>query len=270
MACRVLIVGDNSFVGRNFYNSISLEHDNVLANIVSYSQLHHIDLKRYDVVINCAIAYEYKTQIYNEAFDLDWLVGIKATEAGCHYIMLSTRKVYGNSSELTRYSERHTLNPFDRYSENKELTERFLTNDIENLTILRGSNIYGFELGRSSFVGYCMTQLKATGIIKYDMDKSLKRDFISIERVCELLKKVCEIKPKGIYNLSSDFGLEISVIARGLILGYGRGNFIQQDILGKEQFILDNSKLEDACGMKIKLSNYSNDFYNMGRKLWMI
>jgi nucleoside-diphosphate-sugar epimerase len=270
MAIRVLIVGDNSFVGRNFYNSISLEHDTVIANITPYSQLHHIDLKRYDVVINCAIAYEYKTQNYNEAYDLDWLVGIRASEAGCHYIMLSTRKVYGNSFELARYSERHPLNPFDRYSENKELTERFLTRDIENLTILRGSNIYGFELGRSSFVGYCMTQLKATGAIKYDIEKSIKRDFISIERVCELLKKVCEIQPKGIYNLSSDFGLEISEIARGLILGYGHGNFIEVDRRNREQFILDNTKLEDACGVKIKVSNYSNDFYNMGRKLWMI
>jgi nucleoside-diphosphate-sugar epimerase len=183
---------------------------------------------------------------------------------------LSTRKVYGNSFELERYSERHPLDPFDRYSENKELTERFLTKDIENLTILRGSNIYGFELGRSSFVGYCMTQLKATGAIKYDIEKSIKRDFISIERVCELLKKICEIQPKGIYNLSSDFGLEISKIARGLILGYGHGNFIEVDRRNREQFILDNTKLEDACGMKIKVSNYSNDFYNMGRKLWMI
>jgi nucleoside-diphosphate-sugar epimerase len=270
MASRVLIVGDNSFVGRNFYNRISFEYDNVLANIIPYSQLHHIDLKRYDVVINCAISYEYKTQTYNEAYDLDWLVGMKAAEAGCHYIMMSTRKVYGNSPIIARYSERHPLNPFDRYSENKCLTERFLTENLEDLTILRGSNIYGFELGRSSFVGYCMTQLKATGTIKYDMEKSIKRDFISIERVCELLKKICEIKPKGIYNLSSDFGLEISKIARGLILGYGQGNFIQQDTLAKEQFILDNTKLEDACNMKIRISNYSNDFYNMGRKLWMI
>jgi hypothetical protein len=115
-----------------------------------------------------------------------------------------------------------------------------------------------------------MTQLKATGTIKYDMEKSIKRDFISIERVCELLKKICEVKPKGIYNLSSDFGLEISKIARGLILGYSQGNFIQADSLAKEQFILDNTKLEDALNVKIVLPKYTTDFYNMGIKLWMI
>ena len=166
---KVLIVGDNSFVGRGFYNSIKL-NDAVVANIIPYSQLHHIDLKRYDVVLNCAITYEYKTQKYKDKYDLDYLVGLKAQDAGCHYIMMSTRKVYGNSTDLSVYDELSSLNPFDRYSENKYNTEMTLDALVENLTILRGSNIYGFELGRSSFVGYCMTQLKSLNAIDYDMD----------------------------------------------------------------------------------------------------
>lgn len=266
---KVLIVGDNSFVGRGFYNSIKL-NDTVIANIIPYSQLHHIDLKRYDVVLNCAITYEYKTQKYNDKYDLDYFVALKAQEAGCHYIMMSTRKIYGNSTELSVYDELSTLKPFDRYSENKVVTEMALDTLVENLTILRGSNIYGFELGRSSFVGYCMTQLKSLNTIEYDIDKNLKRDFISIDTVCDVLKQVCLIKPKGIFNLSSHYGLPIGEVARFLILGYGSGKFITNPTWWREQFILDNRKLEGALMMKITPHDYWNDFYTIGKKLWMI
>jgi nucleoside-diphosphate-sugar epimerase len=266
---KVLIVGDNSFVGRNFYNSIKL-NDTVIANIIPYSQLHHIDLKRYDVVLNCAITYEYKTQKYNNKYDLDYLVGLKAQEAGCQYIMMSTRKVYGNSIELSVYDELSTLKPFDRYGENKVKTEMALDSLVENLTILRGSNIYGFEQGRSSFVGYCMTQLKSLNIIDYDMDENIKRDFISIDTVSEVLKQVCLIKPKGIFNLSSHYGLPIGEVARFLILGYGSGKFTSNVTCDKEQFILDNRRLENVLMMKITPHDYWSDFYTIGKRLWMI
>lgn len=266
---KVLIVGDNSFVGRSFYNSIKL-HDIVIANIIPYSQLHHIDLKLYDVVINCAITYEYKTQKYNDKYDLDYLVGLKAQESGCHYVMMSTRKVYGNSTDLLIYDELSSLNPFDRYSENKANTEMALDALVDNLTILRGSNMYGFELGRSSFVGYCMTQLKSLNTIDYDMDENIKRDFISIDSVCEVLNRVCLVKPKGIFNLSSHYGLPIGEVARFLILGYGSGKFSPSSATQREQFILDNRRLEDVLLMRIAPNDYWSDFYTIGKKLWTI
>ena len=266
---KVLIVGDNSFIGSSFYNSIKL-NDIVIANIIPYSQLHHIDLKRYDVVLNCAITYEYKTQKYNDKYDLDYLVGLKAQEAGCHYIMMSTRKIYGNSTGLSIYDELSTLNPFDRYSENKYNSEMVLDALVENLTILRGSNIYGFEFGRSSFVGYCMTQLKSLNTIDYDMDENIKRDFISIDTVCDVLKRVCLVKPKGIFNLSSHYGLPIGEVARFLILGYGSGKFTSTATCDKEQFILDNRRLEDALMMRFAPQDYWSDFYTIGKRLWMI
>ena len=65
-----------------------------------------------------------------------------------------------------------------------------------------------------------MTQLKNNDEILYEMDPDLKRDFIDIDNVCKTLKKVIEVKPQGIYNLSSNIGFSIGDVSKLLIKGY--------------------------------------------------
>jgi hypothetical protein len=59
-------------------------------------------------------------------------------------------------------------------------------------------------------------------------------------------------------------------VARFLILGYGSGKFTSNATCDKEQFILDNRKLEDVLMMKITSHDYWSDFYTIGKRLWMI
>lgn len=236
---RTLIIGKNSFIGKSFY------HSTKSVDIISYSDIAKVDISKYNVILNCAITPEFKHESYREKNDLDFQVGKLAEQNKCHYIMMSTRKVYGTSSELRILKENSELSPFDYYSENKSTAEKKILALGGSVTILRASNVYGFEYGRNSFMGFCMTQLKHNDRIVYTTNPHAKKDFISIKSVCKVLNVISELNPQGIYNVGSNYGLEIGSVARSLIEGYGQGEFIAnyETDEKQDQFILDNTKL---------------------------
>jgi nucleoside-diphosphate-sugar epimerase len=258
---KTLIVGQNSFIGKHLFHSMK----NV--DIISYSDIDNINMSEYNTILNCAISPEMKFDDYREHRDIDYKVACKARLHNCHFIMLSTRKVYGNSTELKTYNEESELNPFDKYSENKLRSEQNILKVNPTSTILRGSNVIGFEYDRKSFMGYCMTQLKNNNEILYEMDPDLKRDFIDIDNVCKTLKKVIEVKPQGIYNLSSNIGFSIGDVSKLLIKGYGSGKMVVDITKQGEQFILDNTKLEAALNTSIGPFDFDNIIFEIGKKL---
>ena len=247
---RTLIVGKNSFIGRSFFHSTK----NV--DIVSYNDLDNVKFSKYNTILNCAITPEYKVATSsNRRDDLDFLVAQFALKHNCHYIMLSTRKVYGATDEwLTKCNEETSLNPTDAYGHNKARTEDLIMHiGLPSVTILRASNVYGFEYGRNSFMGFCMNQLKDTDKIVYSISPETKRDFISIKSVCKVLNRVVQQQPHGIYNLSSNYGLPIGDVARSLIEGYGSGEFISTSTELKDQFVLDNTKLIQKLNIELPI-----------------
>jgi nucleoside-diphosphate-sugar epimerase len=218
-------------------------------------------------VINCSITSEYKFGYCNEGYDLDLQVGKTAIENGCHYIMMNTRKVYGQSSILRTYDELSPINPCDHYSENKSKTEFKLLNMSDNCTILRASNVFGFEPMRKSFMGWCIDQLKTTNRIVYDINPNVKRDFIDIDTFNSTLKLICEQKPKGVFNIGSNEGTNIGNISKWLIAGYGRGELIIRNDILKDQFILNTTKLCSRLNMKIGPVYHEKIIKNIGEKL---
>ena len=259
---KTLVIGKNSFIAKNLDNIF-------LFKKISYNEISRFDFTQYDVVINCAINPLYKNTKYSEKIDVDFEIGKKSCQKGCHYIMLSTSKVYGKKSELEIYDEFSTLNPFDYYSENKVKTEiKLLSNFADRVTILRGSNIFGFEYGRNSFVGYCMSQLVNEGKIDLTMSENVKRDFLFVEDAAKIIENVCIKKPIGVYNLSSNYGLQIGQIIKSLISGYKHGGIINKVGFGLErQFILNNNKLKKYLNISIGPFDYDNIFINLGKQL---
>lgn len=259
---RVLVIGENSFIGKHLTKF----------DKVSYKDFNNVNLLNYDVVINCALNPLYKTHEYMENFDVDWEIGQKVCNNGLHYVMLSTSKIYGDSKELLYYAENSEVNPYDYHSENKLTTEiKLLSNYGNNITILRGSNIFGFEYGRNSFVGYCMTKLVNEGIIEYNMSHLVKRDFLYIDDAVNLIEKVCQVKPIGVYNLSSGYALPIGTVANSLIKGYNYGGLLS--LTGwdfNRQFVLDNSKLSNILNVKIGPFDYEKIFEDLGKQLCKI
>jgi nucleoside-diphosphate-sugar epimerase len=259
---KTLIVGESSFIGKHLSNF----------DIVSYNNFKYADICKYRTVVNCALNPSYKLDKYDERCDVDFEIGKKAFENNCHFVMLSTSKIYGNSFSLKIYDENSEFLPYDFYSENKLITEdRLLYNFGNKITILRGSNIFGYEYGRNSFLGFCMNQLVDTGIIKYVVSEKIKRDFLFVDDAAFIIEKVCEEKPIGVYNLSSNYGLEIGSIARSLIDGYSYGGKFESDNTKLDrQFILDNSKLKNCLKMNIGPFDYTKIFKNLGEQLCKI
>ena len=106
---KVLIVGKNSFIGK----SLSKVKDGNKFKKISYKDLYDVDLSDYDVVVNCSLNPSFKTSTYHLGIDVDYDVAHKAYESGCHYVMLSTRKIYGSSTVLKSYNEHSEENPYD-------------------------------------------------------------------------------------------------------------------------------------------------------------
>lgn len=259
---KILVVGKNSFIGKKFFDYSNL------VDIVSHTEIEHVNFNQYDSVLNCSINPDYKNNSYQENNDFDFLVYEKCLKNNCHYVMLSTRKVYGKSDTLKKYDEKSETNPFDHYSHNKLITEEKIKKYSTNYTILRGSNVFGEEYDRQSFMGFCLTQLKNNDRIIFDVDGSVRRDFISVKEVSKILEKVCRQKKTGIFNLSSNFALAISEIPRLLIIGKKSGEFQDGNKI-TDQFVLDNNLISKTFEVKIK-SDYTEDFIEIGKTLCKI
>lgn len=259
----ILVVGKNSFISKHIQQQLKCDS-------ISYDNLFNIDMKKYNTIINCAIHPEYKISTYKEQFDLDFSVARFAKQHNCYYIMFSTRKVYGNTENLMTYNELSPVNPFDFYSDNKHKTENKILNVFGDTSIiLRGSNIFGFEYGRTSFFGYCMTQLYDTRKIIYTLNENCKKDFLSIDIAVDIISAIYNEKPVGVYNFSSGYGTTIGSVGKYLINGYCGDIVIKSDFI-EDQFILDNTKLKTELNIEIDISDYDKKITNLGKLLWKI
>ena len=90
---------------------------------------------------------------------------------------------------------------------------------------------------------------------------------IGIRPTVDGQKKVIEVKPQGIYNLSSNIGFSIGDVSKLLIKGYGSGKMVVDITKQGEQFILDNTKLEAALNTSIGPFDFDNIIFEIGKKL---
>ena len=261
----VLVVG-NSFIGNALYS----KQKNY--TIINHNDINSVDYSKFDVVINTALNPVYRNESYNIKNDIDIEIAKKACKAGCYYIMLSSRKVYGNFKNVEKLTEAHPYNPFDYYSENKIKTEQFLINNFnENSCIVRGSNFFGFELFRNSFFGFCLTSLFENNLIKCSINENIIRDFIHIDDVTFLLINIIKQKPLGVFNLGLGMGFSVKQIAESLILGYDKGKFIGSDDFElDQQFIVDTTKLYNSLSIFPEYIKYENKIINIGNQLNLV
>lgn len=258
---KILIVGKNSFISKNIISVDEIDR-------VSFDDIENVNFSNYDAVLNCSIHPNTKTEKYNEKNDLDFIVAEKSHKNKCYYLMLSSRKVYGSSDVLIEYTEESDTNPNDFYGENKLITEDRIRNNFDNYCIMRCSNIYGMEIGRKSFLGFCLNQLKSDRRIVYEISGRTKRDFLPVEVLGDIIVKSCNKNLTGIYNVGSNYPLEIGKIASYLIEGYKSGYF-QDGTEAKDQFVLNTDKLKKDLDIYINV-NYSEQIKKIGELLlWM-
>ena len=265
---KVLIVGKNSFIG----TSLSNVKDGNEFNRISYDQLYDVNLKDYDVVVNCSLHPNFKSSIYHHAIDIDYDVSHKAYESGCHYVMLSTRKIYGSSTVLKRYNEESEENPYDHYSENKLKAEKKILSQFgDRATVIRGSNLFGYEPNRNSMMGYFLNQLDKDGVIRYNIISTTSKDIIHVDDATKIISMICTQKPLGLYNLGTSFAY--SMLNIGIFLLDGFNNHMIEDRLkceGEvygEQFVLDTKKICSTLNIETpSVQDYHKIISDIGAK----
>lgn len=223
-----------------------------------------------DCIINFAYAPELRREEYNENLDVDTKIAKVIKDKSIHYIMLSSRMVYGHPDGAEELHEDLVSEPLNVYGANKEIIEGKLFGILgkDRVTALRLSNIFGFEPNRKSFFGMALTKLAGEGRITYDMNPFVKRDFMSVWRFGQALETIAKSPKGGIYNLGSGYGAETGLIAEWLIEGYGKGELLITDIRRYDIFWLNMDKTYEAFDIpKLTLEDLHADCLKCGQDM---
>lgn len=226
----VAIIGHNSFIARALARR----------NMPGWRFYGHKDWAAAldaDCVINCAFNPALRD---SEADELNCLDTQIAAKAHGHFVMISSRAVYG-TAENAVWTEDAPINPQTPYARNKAAAEKRVQSLSPRVTILRAGNIFGTEPGRRSFMGMAQDSLHARGEVVLDMHPAVMRDFLPVDNAAALIAVVAAAPRAGIFNLGAGFGTACGDMAAWLIEGYGSGRVVPGTVQ-RDGFILTMDK----------------------------
>lgn len=263
MSPTLLIAGGSSFIAAALAHCTRLP-----ARSISRHDDVAVAARGASVVINALTDPRMKDAPYAEAHDRDLAAARAAYDAGAHFVMLSTRKVYVPGAPHSQLDEDAALGPRCRYGENKLETERRVSALLgERATILRLGNVYGWEPRRRSFFGIAMDRLLNEGRIVLDVSPFTCRDFISVERCAMLLDAVCAARPEGIYCVGDGHALPLGRVAQWLIEGYGSGRLEIDDVGERDGFTMIPTRLHDRLGFTPPADDHAVRIRSLGCRL---
>jgi nucleoside-diphosphate-sugar epimerase len=232
---QVCITGGTGFIGRSLVNklinigmslriltrnsktSFSGNVDIILGDLTSpYCDLHKF-LIGCDVLINCAG--DYNNLANSRKIHIDGLKRLlehlnkEFQDSGkrIHFVQLSSVGVYGTASNPSQprvICERSELFPRDEYELSKAAADKIILEEFSlgyfSYTILRPSNVVGFNMPNSSF-GSLINAIKTRKFFFIGSRLSIAT-YIHVEDVADALIK-CALDKRGknqIFNLSND------------------------------------------------------------------
>lgn len=240
----VLVIGQSAFLASHLKELKGTENWHFIGH-QDIEQAWPDDLK---TVIN--FAYEPKIK-QGEFSDLDRRLAEKAQNAEAAYIMVSSRTAYGLPPQPMDLTEDHkTFEQITPYGHAKKQIEDDLLERFENVTILRASNIFGFEYDpnnpRNTFFGMMLKSLKEKGGIRFSMSAQTRRDFLPLEVFSQWIVAIANDPKPGLFNIGSGTGTSVEDIARWVIKGYGTGKLHDTGGNIVDSFVLDMSKTRAA------------------------
>ena len=134
-----------------------------------------------------------------------------------NFIMLSTRQVYKPNLKITENSK---VQPINIYAHNYIASEKNCIKEMgENITILRVSNVVGYDNGkkkRPSMLIKILQGIKNKHII-LDNSYNCQKDILPVLFFCKYLSLIIKNKVKGIVNLGTGQSLTLLQLAKILI-----------------------------------------------------
>jgi UDP-glucose 4-epimerase len=221
-----------------------------------------------DCVINLANHPAYQTESYRPDIDFDAYVASLLRNSRTHYVMVSSRKVYGPGT-ANPFAEDAQLKPTDNYGQNKVRSEALLSDMLgDRLTIMRLSNVVGidWEGERAIFFRIMLESLRRSGQVVLDIDPKTRRDFITDDSAAAALVWAGREGPPGIFNLGSGIPLEVGQIVRWTLEAFGSGELVVTSQRLYDEFTLDITKLSRRIGPLCSLEMLRERCFELGRR----
>lgn len=265
---KVVIIGRNSYLAAGLQSHL----ENCAVSWLDFNDWRDNMplLAEADWIINFAMSpacYE-KDMLEEELIDVQIARCIKDFSA--NYIFISSRKVYGQSSQCLCHKETDPLIGQDWYARNKIKTEQRLKEILPGrLTILRISNVLGepvLRKGYKTFIGWICENFLQSGKLIVTQNMSSVKDFVTKAFIHENIAEIIKHKILGTFNLSSGIGISV----RELLAGYvGEANLIDHgnQLPKEDQFILDNTLLSKYTGKTLTRKEIQQDLSSYHQQL---
>ena len=257
MKNKTIVIGKKSFLGSNLSSYlkkknliISLDYKNFIKKKLSF-------INNFDYIINCTSNQNYVEDKYQKKNDFDLIIANKIKKLNIKMIMLSSRKVYKKGNNL---KESSTLRAKSNYSKNKLKTEKALLKILKKkILVLRVSNVIGLNIKKHNKLHRVFIDIFYENIKKGVMfnNKNYYKDFIPVNKFCEIVEKLMICNAYGIYNVSLGKKIFLRTIVNWLnFYNKKKIKFINANKKHQpDNFTLNNDKLMN----KIKVKNTTQD-----------
>ncbi len=264
---RVLLVGKNGFLAQSL---LTAESTYAIHRSISHTELDEEAFSNVKCVVNFATHPDYYRRRYSAEIDFDRQVAELACRHGAHYVMLSSRKVYRPDVALDA-RETDPTGPADFYGENKLRTEQCLAEMLgENLTVLRLSNVFGYELTPrhgDTFMAQILRGLRQSGEVVFDISPFTRKDILPDIEFARALSRVLERPRPGIYNLGSGVPFPIGQAARWVMDGFGDSKMIVTSSEVKDEYFLNMNKFSNVYQWQFGISMLREYCASLGKRL---
>ena len=263
MKTNLLIIGKKGFIGKNIFKFFKKKYSVKSLNFQDLLKKDVNIFKKFDYVINCTTNKKYINSKYDIQNDFDLMIAKKFINTEIKLLFLSTRKVYKPKFNI---KENSLLKPQCNYSHNKLITEIKLKKILnKRLTVLRISNLIGLPIKKINrklhytFIDHFFKNVDKKIIYKND---KVYKDFLSIDKFCEILDQIIINKLFGTYNVSLGKKIYLDNLINWLNF-YNKNSVYYKKINKKynnDCFTLNNEKLMRDTKLKnriIDLKTYS-------------
>lgn len=271
MRIKILIVGKNSFIGKNIYQKLRKKLYIVCLSFENVKKKKQTFFKNFKFIINCSIKSNYILKKYKKSNDIDLFLAKKIQYNNCRYIFLSTRKVYKSKLNITEESK---TEPIDQYGKNKLISEKKLSKILsDRLLVLRISNIIGAKSHNkrkmhTTFLDYFYKHIINNEIIFF---KKTYKDFLSINQFTDILFLLIKKNAQGIFNVSLGRKVYLKNIVKWLNF-YNKNKINRINVnkdMNLDSFTLNNMKLKKIINYKILINDLKKDCLSISRKFFI-
>lgn len=250
----ISVIGKNSNTARFLRKELVLQRTGDTWRFYSHGEVdENVDsIRQSDVVLNLAVHPRVMTEgLLTDETNLDMKLArlIQGTDA--HYLMASSRKVYGDNPKGVTVKEETPVLPEDPYGRAKAQVEVLLSQVIpqNRLSIVRFTNIVGFnDWNQQGLIGAVFRRFANGQPVTIDLDPDCPRDFLPQKEFARSLIAFVQNPQAGTYNLGTGVGIALKEIVDGWASVFdSTASYVPKR--RETGFVLETSKLLRVTGL---------------------